>query len=144
MPPGRRVAATEARISSTARSPASISTPELRYASQAPPCLAPGDAPWLSWLSWLSLLAWASDMRLVLQNKLVAGGVVRDRNRVVPVKTGKAEAVVGQIQPLKHTCDREIAERVGSEELADFLDRVGGRDQLCLYPVSYTHLRAHE
>src|SRR5450759_3212715 len=85
---GRRVAATEARISSTARSPASISTPELRYASQAPPCLAPGAAPWLSWLSW------ASDMRLVLQNELVARGVVRDRDRILPVKTGKAEAVV--------------------------------------------------
>src|SRR5450759_2839206 len=91
MTSGRRVAATEARISSTARSPASISTPELRYASQAPPCLAPGASPWLS---LLFLLSWASDMRLVLQNKLVAGGVVRDRDRILPVKTGKAEAVV--------------------------------------------------
>src|ERR1035437_9390775 len=83
---GRRVAATAPRIRSTARSPASISTPELRYASQAPPCLAPGAAPWLS---LLSLLSWASDMRLVLQNELVAGRVVRDRNRIPPVEAGE-------------------------------------------------------
>src|ERR1035437_6229097 len=140
MTSGRRVAATEARISSTARSPASISTPELRYASQAPPCLAPGTAPLRPRPSLMKLASGhgpglAQRHRLsdgVLQNELVAGRVVRDRDRILPVKTGEAEAVIWQIQPLQHARNREVAERVGTEELADLLDRMGGRDQFCL------------
>src|ERR1035437_2247678 len=141
MTSGRRVAAIEARISSTARSPASISTPELRYASQAPPCLAPGDAPSLMFPRLCDRLGRAGGTEFafrdrlsicILQNKLVAGRVVRDRDRVLPVQTGEAEAGGRAVEPSQDTRNREVAERVGAEELADLFDRVGGRDQLRL------------
>ena len=68
----------------------------------------------------------------ILEDELVAGRVVRHRHRIAPVEAGEAEAVVRQIQRREDAADREVAQRVGADELADLLDRMGRRDQLGL------------
>ena len=98
---GRRVESTWARMRSTARSPASTSTPALRYAD---------------------LSATATEHRRLLEDELAARGVIRDRLRVVAVEAGEAEPVVWQVQGRQHAPDRQVAERVGPDEVADLVD----------------------
>ena len=55
----------------------------------------------------------------LLEHELAARGVVRDRIRVVAVEAGEAEPLVGQLERGQHAADRQVAERIGADELAD-------------------------
>ena len=55
------------------------------------------------------------------------GGVVRHGLRVVAVEAGEAELVVGQVERGEHAADRQVAERIGADELADLRLGVGRR-----------------
>ena len=56
------------------------------------------------------------------EHELAAHGVVRDGLRVAPVEACEAEPVVRQVQGREDTLDREVAERVRTDEVADLLD----------------------
>ena len=59
-------------------------------------------------------------------------GVVRDGFRVVAVEAGEAEPLVRQVERGEHAADREVAERIGADELADLGLGVGRGDELGL------------
>ena len=63
---------------------------------------------------------------------LRARHVVRHRLRVDAVEAREAELVVGQVEGGEDAADGEVAQRVGADELADLLDRVGRGDELGL------------
>src|SRR5215210_3070337 len=107
MTSGRRVDSTASRISSTARSPASTSTPDAVYAMRVG---MPRDS--------------ATGRNGLLEDELSLVGVVRDRFGVAPVEAGEAEAVVGQLEGGKDALDREVPKGVGADEVADLLDRL--------------------
>src|ERR1700694_5476292 len=102
MTSGRRVDSTAARISSTARSPAATSTPAAAYA-----------------LRRAAALASATGKDRFFEHELPARHVVRDRLRVVAVEAGETEAVIRQVERREDAPDRQVAERVGADELAD-------------------------
>src|SRR5688572_2060801 len=99
-------------MSSTARSPAATSTPARRYADRGSATL-PGTDP-------------------LLEDELAARRVVRHGLRVVAVEAGEAEPLIRQLERREHAPDREVAERLGADELADLGLGVGRRDQLGL------------
>src|SRR6476469_5155926 len=109
---GLLVASTAARIRSTARSPAATSTPAAVYAGR--------------------VSATARDERILLEQELSRRDVVRDRLRIAPVEAGEAEPVVRQVQRGEDAADRQVAERVGADEVPDLVDSVGRCDQLRL------------
>src|SRR6185436_12200479 len=105
---GRRVDSTASRISSTARSPAATSTPDRAYAARVSPTGRHG----------------------LFEHELPAGRVVRNGLRVAPIEAGEAEAIVRQVEGGEDALDRQVAERIGADEVADLLDRARGGDQL--------------
>ena len=65
------------------------------------------------------------DQRLSSRMNLREADVVRDRLRVAAVEAGEAEPLVRQVERGEDAADREVAERVGADELADLLARSG-------------------
>src|SRR4029078_7443909 len=114
---GRRVESTCPRMSSTARSPASTSTPAWRYAERprAPPA---GSV--------------TGPRQRVFEDALAHLPVVRDGLRIVAVETREAEPLVGQVERREDATDRQVAQRICPDELLGLVDRVGGRNQLGL------------
>src|SRR5687768_5252184 len=100
---GRRVDCTASRISSTARSPTSASTPDAMYAT----LVGAGRGP-----------SPTSRHRL-LEHELAARGVVRDGLRVATVEAGEAELVVRQVEGREDALDRQVAQRIGADEVTD-------------------------
>src|SRR3990170_2493773 len=92
---GRRVESTCARMSSTARSPASTSTPARRYAER--------DS------------ATFSSAHRLFQDELAARRVIRHWLRVVAVEAGEAEPLVRQVERGEHAADREVAQPVRAD-----------------------------
>ena len=72
----------------------------------------------------------------LLEHELAARRVVRDGLRVVAVEAGEAEPLVRQVERGEDAADRQVAERVGADELADLGLGVGRGDQLGLDRVS--------
>src|SRR5262245_27930140 len=99
---------------STARSPARISTPDRVYASRRPLATATGRSHGF------------------LQHELARRRVGRDGLRVVAVEAGEAEPVVRQVEGREHAPDRQVAERVRADELADLLLGMRRGDELGL------------
>src|SRR4051812_41109140 len=112
---GRCVDSTAERMSSTARSPAATSTPARTYASRGAEPFEAASAMRREWL---------------FEHELPARGVVRHGLGVAPIEAGEAEPLIGQLERAQDALDREIAERIGADELADLLDRARRRDQL--------------
>ena len=69
---------------------------------------------------------------LVLEDELAAFDVVRHGLRVLAVEAGETEPLVRQVERSEHATDRQIAERVGADEVADLVDRLRGGDELGL------------
>ena len=111
---GRRVDSTAPRISSTARSPAATSTPavDVGAVGRSVTPSAPADQ---------QRRPASSSMNLRLAASYGHG------LRVVAVEAGEAEPLVRQVERGEHAADRQVAERVGADELADLLERVGRR-----------------
>src|SRR3954471_21310359 len=112
---GRCVDSTAERMSSTARSPAVTSTPARTYASRGAEPFEAASAMRREWL---------------FEHELPARGVVRHGLGVAPIEAGEAEPLIRQLERAQDALDREIAERIGADELADLLDRARRRDQL--------------
>src|SRR5262245_29699970 len=100
---------------STAWAPASTSTPACRYA-----------------VLWTESLPTATGERGLLEDELAAGRVVWDGLGVVAIEAGEAEALVGQTERGEDPADRQVAERVGTDEVARLIDRMGRGDELRL------------
>src|SRR3712207_2837300 len=115
MTSGRRVDSTASRMSSTARSPASTSTPDAVYASRVV-----GAVPVSS----------ATRRDRLFQHELAPRDVVRDGLGVVAVEAGEAEAVVRQVERSEDAPDGEIAERVRADEVPDLVLRHVRGDEL--------------
>src|SRR6185369_4739648 len=105
-----RVESTASRISSTARSPAATSTPDRVYERRIS----------------------ATRRHRLLEHELAALAVVRDRLRVAAVEAGEAEAVIRELERREDAGDREVAQRIRADEVADLLHRHVRRDQLGL------------
>ena len=63
----------------------------------------------------------------LLEHELAAGRVVRHGLRVVAVEAGEAEPLVRQLERGEHAADRQVAERIGADELADLGLACGSR-----------------
>src|SRR5450759_1442830 len=122
-PSGRRVEATASRIRATARSPASTSTPAARYPSRRAAARIPEGTP-------PPPSAMGTDA--FLEDELAAGGVVWDGLGIPAVEAGEAEPVVRQVERREDAANREVAQRVGPDEVADLVDRMRRGDQLGL------------
>src|SRR5450759_1431964 len=109
---GRRVEATASRIRATARSPASTSTPAARYASRRAGARIPEGTPPPSS---------ATGAAAFLEDELAAGRAVRDGLGVPAVEAGEAEPVVRQVERREDAANREVAQRVGADEVADLV-----------------------
>src|SRR5687767_10633056 len=99
-------------MSSTARSPASTSTPDSRYAERGSGTV--GRAHWF------------------LEDELAARGVIWDGFGVVAVEAGEAEPLVRQVQRGQDATNGEVPQRVGADELADLGLGLGRGDELGL------------
>src|SRR4051794_37674348 len=154
---GRRVLATQAFIRSTARSPASMSTPAAAYALCPVPGVHEGRPPcWVGVMSGPRLRPAEGvgradpgddDLEPVdvpaargLLGRLVGRAVLEDalaeplRERqldgVDPVEAGPAELVLATVGRRDEAVQADVAERVGADRAADLLDVQPGRDQL--------------
>src|SRR5439155_21040738 len=70
--------------------------------------------------------------RRLFEDELARRGVVWDRLWIVAVEAGEAEPVVRKVEGGEDAADREVAERVGTDEVADLVGRVSRGDQLGL------------
>src|SRR5918999_268976 len=114
---GRDAPRARSRIRSTARPAASRSTPARRYA-----WFIASDG------SGADVAARASRLRGVLEQELA--GVLRDRDRVLPVEARPTE--LSAVLPGRgdHPLEREVAEGIRADVPADLLDRQIRRDEL--------------
>src|SRR4051812_24935200 len=108
---GRRVLSTAPRISSTARSPASTSTPAAAY--------VPRDVS-------------GTGRDRLFEEELPGRRVVWHGFRVAAVEARETEPVVRQLQRVEDAADRQVAERVRTDEVPDLIDGMRRCDQLGL------------
>src|SRR5690348_18436075 len=102
-------------MSATAVAPASTSTPACRYAVRRAVSLPT-----------------ATRQRGLLQDELAPFDVVGHGLGIVAIEAGEAEPLVGQIQGGEDAADREVAERIGTDEVTGLIDRVRRSDELGL------------
>src|SRR6187431_727277 len=119
-------------MSSTARSPASTSTPDPRYDARFDAVMKPASST--GFHRTRTEVRGGAPRRhrpeVFFEHELAAGRVVRHGLRVVAVEAREAEPLVRQVECRQDAPDGEVAQGVGPDELADLGLAVGGRDEL--------------